>query len=100
MTTTSRDELNQISDAQWNWAPFKRLRPDKNQPMPSRLIFWTAVTFAAAIVGGKASSDWLFGLGIYTPSLASTFVAYFLVSYLCYSLTFARAWDARAKEVG
>jgi hypothetical protein len=58
------------------------------------------VTFTAAIVVGKASSDCLFGAGIYTPRLASTFVAYFLVSYLCYSWTFARAWDARAKELG
>lgn len=99
MTASHREQLNKIADAQWKWAPLRKVRPKMDEPMPVRAIFWTAIAFSSAFVIAKAAGASIFGTELYTPRLASMLVAYSLVSYLCYSLMFARAGNDRAREL-
>jgi threonine/homoserine/homoserine lactone efflux protein len=67
--------------------------------MSARRTFWTVIGFVTFLVTGKVLGALILGTGLDTPRLASMFVAYSLVSYLCYSLTFVRAWNERAQEL-
>ncbi len=95
---TSPAELNRISDAQWSFPILRNVAPSKEEMLPARVTFWTAVFVAALIVTGKAAVSFFLHGELYTPEISSGFVAYWLVSYLCYSLTFGRAWNLRAQQ--
>lgn len=99
MTTSHREQLNEISDTLWSSAPFRKIGPKKEAPLSARMNFWTVIVFTMILVTGKFAAALVFSTEVYPPRFAGMFVVYSFVSYHCYSLTFVRAWNDRAREL-
>jgi hypothetical protein len=88
--------MNRLTDMDWGWWPVLFLRPQKDRDMNNALVlkltlvFSPVIAFLALAVIGRGFSP-AFVVRVWLTAMVSFFVLY--------RLTFAVAWNARARQV-
>lgn len=89
--------FNRLSDLDWGWWPFLGLRPHKDTTMSNlhvaRISAAFGVFYAPTLFLILALGRVQLGLGAVAGAVATSVLGFFCV----YRLTFAVAWNARAR---
>ncbi len=90
--------LNWLTDMDWGWWPFLRLRPAKHEPLTTARVALMSLSFGmfygiavGVIMAGRGRLPWT-----NVPVIPFTLAAFFFVGY---RFTFAVAWNARAERL-
>jgi hypothetical protein len=91
--------MNWLSDQDWSWWPLKSMRPLKNSEIDDLRLLKMSCAIAPLMAVLILIPSWgmtnLVGLKLIVSVLGLTFGSFFLV----YKLTFAYAWNRRARRL-
>ena len=88
--------MNWLSDMDWGWWPLLKYRPAKDRNIDSRVLFKVTPVFGsiAGVLIAAGSSLLLNPLAV-----AGCIAVGWMLFFALYRITFAVAWNRRAKEL-
>lgn len=90
--------MNELSDQDWGWWPFLRLRPAKSERITLGRLVRMAVAYGA--VYGTLCGAFFAILGRITfPSILPVAIAFVPIFFVAYGLTFVPMWNRRARRL-
>lgn len=89
--------FNRLSDLDWGWWPFLGLRPHKDTPMSTLYVLRLSFAFGAFYAPSLFLLLALAGTPLALTSIAGAVAASVLGFFVVYRLTFAVAWNGRAR---